>query len=414
MPLAEIDKALAQWESRLESAAHNLFDLQGDPTYQCLTGTSGAPKTPLTGITAAKIFPAIDNVGTLFQCFDLLRCTIDRAVQLRRDLPSLFGADQKEREIQQLLFGKSVRIPTDHIPMAHRTLLTGADEQGCISPDQLLNSMVKAFETARDAITTVDKAWRDLGTRLGDTTRQLNAIRSGPEKLEEAEIQELDGVEHALNLRRAQVQSDPLGTSLDLDSVILPALARIQTSIDQRTRLRRQTEDALSLAHARLHDLRILHRETSDACNEAQGKITGAGELPSPLPDARLAALSEWLDRLQEKYDAGMLRPVSVGLENWNSVARDCVSELQRIQSANRAPLDLRKELRGRLNALKAKAQAYRVEEDAGLRALATEAEGLLYTRPTPIDRAGDAVTRYQALLNERTLARPAGQEPRG
>ena len=31
MTLADIDNALAQWESRLTSAAHNLFDLQNDP-----------------------------------------------------------------------------------------------------------------------------------------------------------------------------------------------------------------------------------------------------------------------------------------------------------------------------------------------------------------------------------------------
>src|ERR1035438_265329 len=147
MTLAEIDKVLAQWESRLSSAAHNLFDLQNDPAYQCLTGTAGAPKTQLTGVTANRISPALENIGTLFQCFDLLRCTIDRAVQLRRGLPVMFGGDQKEREIQQLLLGKSIRVPTDQIPIAKRSLLTGADDQGCISPDELLKSMVKAFET---------------------------------------------------------------------------------------------------------------------------------------------------------------------------------------------------------------------------------------------------------------------------
>ena len=242
MTLADIDKALAQWESRLSSAAHNLFDLQSDPTYQCLTGTSGAPKTQLSGVTAARISPALENIGTLFQCFDLLRSTIDRAVQLRRDLPALFGGDQKERELARLLTGKSVRIPTGQIPIAKRTLLSGADDQGCISPDELLKSMVRAFETARDGVMAVDAAWRDLGGKVGDASRQIAALRCGAEKLDEAENRELEGVEHALGLRRAQVQCDPLGTSLDLESVILPALARVKNSVEQRAELRRQTE----------------------------------------------------------------------------------------------------------------------------------------------------------------------------
>ena len=98
-----------------------------------------------------------------------------------------------------------------------------------------------------------------------------------------------------------------------------------------------------------------------------------------------------------------------MGLDNWNSAARSCVSDVQKIHAANTAPLELRNELRGRLNALKAKAQALSVEDDVGLRTAATEAEVLLFTRPTPIDRATDAVARYQALLNQRTLAGPRG-----
>jgi len=413
MTLQDIDKALAQWESRLSSAANNLFDLQNDPTYQCLTGTSGLPKTQLSGITANRISPALESVSTLFQCFDLLRCTIDRAVQLRRDLPTLFGADEKVREIEQLLFGKTLRIPTEQISMAHRSLLSGAG-QGCISPDELLNTMVKAFEAARDGVMAVDAAWRDLSGALGNATRELAALHSGLEPLEETEKRELEGVEHALGLRRAQVQSDPLGTSLDLESTVLPVLKHVKSAVEGRVELRRLTEDGLTAAQAKLQGLRNLHRDSVDAWTEAQERITGAGELPPPIPEGRIDSLRDWLDKLREKYDGGMLRPVSIGLHNWNSAAGDCVSDVQKIHAANSAPLEERRELRGRLNALKAKAQAYHVEEDPGLRALASEAEGLLYSRPTPIDRASDVVAGYQSLLNERTLAKSGERRPGG
>ena len=411
MTLADIDKTLAQWESRLSSAANNLFDLQSDPTYQCLTGTGGAPKTELSGVTAARISPALENVGMLFQCFDLLRCTIDRAVQLRRDMPSMFGGDQKQREIEQLLFTKSVRLPTNQIPMASRSLLTGADDHGCVAPDELLNSMVKSFETTRDGVAAIDSAWRQLGTRLGDAARELAQLRS--EHLEEGETLELSGVERELGRWRLTVQSDPLGTSGGMESAIFPALDRVRAAVDQRRLVQRQTEDALVGARATLRALRSSHSEASQAWEDARQKISGA-ELPSPISEEKIESLKEWLDRLQEKYDGGMVRPVFVGMQNWNSAAQGCVSDVQRIYAANNAALELRKELRGRLNALKAKAQAYRVEEDAGLRALAAEAEGLLYTRPTPIDRAADIVGRYQAVLQERTLAASGEKSPGG
>src|SRR5262249_30886970 len=108
--------------------------------------------------------------------------------------------------------------------------------------------------------------------------------------------------------------------------------------------------------------------------------------------------------------DGGMVRPVSIGLQNWNSAASECVSAIQKVHAASAGPLELRKELRGRLNALKAKAQAYRVEEDVNLRALAAEAERLLYSRPTPIDQADAAVASYQSYLSIRTGPRPGGK----
>jgi hypothetical protein len=405
MTLADIDKALANWENRLSSAAHNLFDLQSDPTYQCLTGTADAPKTQLSGVTANRTLPVLENVGTLFQCFDLLRCTIDRAIQIRRELPAMFGADQKEREIQQLLFGKSVRIPTDQIPIARRSLLTGADDQGCITPDELLNSMVKAFDTARDAVLAIDVAWRRLGDLLGDAKRQMAALRRGTEPLTEAEERELEGVEHSLALRQSQVQSDPLGTTLDLETTVLPVLQRVQTVLNERAAMRSQIEEGLRAASKQLQTLENLQRDACEAWKEAQEKITGAGSLPAPMPEEKIAALREWFDTLQQKYTGGMLRPVSIGLQNWNSAAGNCVSAVQKIHASNIAPLDMRKELRGRLNALKAKAYAYNLEEDANLSTLAAEAEQLLYSRPTAIDRADMLVTRYQSLLNQR----PAG-----
>ncbi len=290
--------------------------------------------------------------------------------------------------------------------MAQRSLLSGADDQGCIAPDQLLKSMVKAFEAARDGVTAVDAAWRKLGESLGLAAKELTWLRANPANLEDPEARELEGAEHALALRRAQVQSDPLGTSLDIETVIRPVIDRVKAAVEERGRLRTQTENGFSAARARLKVLGDLHREASAAWEEAREKVTIAGELLPPISEERLQSLREWLDRLQRKYDGGMLRPVTVGLRNWNSAADTCVSDIQKVNSVNSAPLELRKELRGRMNALKAKAQAYRVEEDANLTELAREAEALLYTRPTPMDRAVEVVTRYQTLLNERT-ARP-------
>lgn len=111
MTLREIDAALAAWNSRLGAAAQNLMDLQADPTYQELSGSGGVSKVRITGVTASRVEPALGAMVTVFQHFGLLNHTIERASQLRKNLPTLFGSDQKLREIEEVLSGKSIHLP---------------------------------------------------------------------------------------------------------------------------------------------------------------------------------------------------------------------------------------------------------------------------------------------------------------
>jgi hypothetical protein len=60
----------------------------------------------------------------------------------------------------------------------------------------------------------------------------------------------------------------------------------------------------------------------------------------------------------------------------------------------------MRNELRGRLDALKAKARAYALAELDDLVAIAEKAKSLLYQRPTPLQEAAASVAEYEAKLN--------------
>jgi hypothetical protein len=71
-----------------------------------------------------------------------------------------------------------------------------------------------------------------------------------------------------------------------------------------------------------------------------------------------------------------------------------------------RLPLETRSELRGRLDALKAKARAYGVAEDASVAGLARQAEELLYAQPTDVTRSATAVEAYERRLTATTHAR--------
>jgi hypothetical protein len=400
MTLREIDEALAAWKSRLEAAAQNLMDLQAEPTYRRLTGCSGVSLPAITGITAARVELALGEFTHLFECLDLLTATIDRAAALRHNLPTLFGADEKLHEIADLLSGASIRLPAVDVPLEQRSLLDGARSEVCISPADLLDSMTKAFQAAKDAVMAVDKAWSNLDPMLARTATRIAALRAKVQALDAAQIAELDSAERALGDLRARVKADPLGASADLDTHMQPILDRVESAIAAREQLHRGIEHGLAAAHAQLEALVRLHGEAVDASRQARLKIAGADALPSPIGDDHVAGLRDWLDRLVKKSAEGIADPVAVGLRNWTAAAEACVAKDQASLAATRAPVEERNELRGRLDALKAKARAYGVAEDDDLAGLAREAQALLYTRPVVLDRAAAAVAAYEKSLN--------------
>jgi hypothetical protein len=414
MTLREVDDSLAAWNARLGTVAQNLMDLQAQPTYQQLTGTGGLPKAHVTGTTAGRVEPALAAMATLFQYFGCLNQTVSRATSLRHNLPALFPGEQRVREIEDLICGKSIRLPAAELPLEQRGLLSTAENAECVSPAELLAAMVKSFETARDAVMAVDAAWQKLGSALKGVDSEIAALRGRAGNLRVAEPAGLATAAAALSNLRAGIQVDPLGTSASLDTEIRPLLAGVKAELEACEQIRRQIEEGFAAARTLLQKLQELHCGARLAATEARAKVTGCESLPEPQPDDTIRALAEWLGRLAKKRDEGAVEPIAAGLRSWNRAAEDCVSKEHAALAANRAPVETRNELRGRLDALKAKARAYGVSEEGILTELAQQAQALLYTRPTPLDQAAAAVVRYEQTLNGRNAGPPSGPHPEG
>lgn len=366
MTLSEVDAELAQWRKNLSAAAQNLMDLHDMPTYQRLAGSNGVPKAALEGVTAARVYPALDEMGKLLQYFDTLQDAIDRAAKLRQDVSPFFGSDQKLRDIEQLLRGKSVKLPAVAVPIGNRTLATSIDTVELVSAAELMDAMSRSFTVARDAVVAVDSAWEKLGTELAACNEDFPALRE----------------------LRTRAEADPLG-SLD------PVLEQIR----RVTRLRNGIVSGLAAARKQLTQLTDLHRESVACWEERRAKVTCSTEPVPPQDPYQTTALSEWLSRLEGKFHAGMLDPIAKGLENWNKAASTFVSNEGAALKANRAPLLERNELRGRLEALKAKARALGFAEHAELTRLADQAATLLFQRPTPMETAASLVMDYERVL---------------
>ncbi|MBD2388675.1 hypothetical protein [Cylindrospermum sp. FACHB-282] len=396
----EIDQLLADWKNKIKIASQNLLDLQELPTYQRLCGSPGFPGVQLTGITAIRVSPALSAMNDLFQYFDLLVQTVDQARNLRQQLPRFLVSEQKIDEIKELLTEASIQLPTVQTPLAQRELLTVTHSVNKIAPAQLLLIMNHAFSVARDAVLAVDAAWTNLDGMLADAVNQIQSLEKLGASLGQSSLSEILLARGAIASLQERIEQDPLGVSEDFQQQIEPMLAQVESALALAAKQLPQVREKLAIAQATLKQLEKLHSKSVAAFAESQEKIVDHSIMPTPLPQAQIDALSQWLTRLETKLAEGLVNPVMVGLDNWLLKAREYTASAQHTDTAHNNLLQTRQELRGRLDALKAKALAQGLVEDATLAELAQQAKQLLYIRPTPLNKAAELVSQYEKRLN--------------
>ncbi|MBW4613997.1 MAG: hypothetical protein KME21_12125 [Desmonostoc vinosum HA7617-LM4] len=406
----DIDQLLADWKNKVKVASHNLLELEELPTYQRLCGSFGFPKTDLTGITAVQVTPALTAINDLFQYLDLLAQTVDKAAQLRQQLPRFLGGkqkigflaagEQKIDEIRQLLTGASIHLPAVQTPLAQRGLLTGAEKAKVITPTQLLEVMTHAFSIAKDTILSVDSAWTNLDSMLVNAEAQIISLQQLAASLNQSALSELVQANAEIASLSDRIEQDPLGVSQELEQQIQPLLAQLQSALQQKAKQQAQIKEKFAIAHNLLQQLKEINTKSVTTFAECQEKVLDHSMLKTPLTQIQIDALSQWLTKLETKLTEGLVNPVMVGLENWTIKAKEYIESVEQAYTVNNAPLETRRELRGRLEALKAKALARGLIEDVTLAELAEQAKQLLYTQPTPIDKATELVSRYEKRLN--------------
>jgi hypothetical protein len=401
MSVRQIDEALGLWKVRVSSAAQNLLDLLSHPVYKRIS----EPDANLTGETARQSVLAVKTCGSLMQRCDLLQNAISRAEELRQDMPSVFGADEREREIVAVLQGRSIRLPTVQVPLGQRGLSTDTESAGAISPADLLTSMESSFEDVKQIVLQLNAAWEALGISIGQAAQKLTDLEGQRQYLSTGDRVELAEVARQLQTLQQLATEDPLGSASQLLTSINETLTRVGTKIEEARKKTEQVRVGLTSARALLSTLKSEHEVARSTHREALEK---AGcRLDFSENDKKLEGLIAWFDRLSAASGDGMLggsapAAMLVGLSNWSSAAHQILAADQAAAAEATQLLSTRLELRGRLEALKAKARAYSLAEHDELVALADQAAALLYRRPTPIDEAAALVAAYEVRLNNR------------
>ncbi|WP_430784406.1 hypothetical protein [Actinoplanes sp. G11-F43] len=392
------DTELARLTAAVTAIATNLVELDQNPDRQELG------RIKLTGGTATAWADAGDALARLWQGHRQLTEVIARAGALRGQRRM---SDADRAAYQHEVLGKSITLSTATVPLAQRGLLGAGQVVSTCTPAELLSAMEASFTTAVAVVTGAGEAWRrgmpaaaeaaDAVQRARDLTRQTAAgLATEADRL-------LDDADRRLGEITRVLLSDPLGADLSGLTRVTELVARADAERTSAAELRASLAQRLRDARSLLTEVDAAQRAADDARDAAVGRfpddriITVRGTDPRP----ELAAV----DALAA---AGHWALISPRLSAWRRQADERLASLRAARAHNAGLLSERNELRGRLDAYRAKALGRGLGEDTTLSPLARTAHDHLYRAPCDLAAARAAVDAYQDALSATIAAREA------
>ncbi|MGP4111629.1 hypothetical protein ACTWP5_12010 [Streptomyces sp. 4N509B] len=410
----EVDRALARLGAEHEAIESSLLALQDHAGRRLLEGAE------LRGATRERWARAERTVSLLWSYFDTCTEALTEARATRAGRRFL-GREELTR-LTALLDGDDLVVAGGAVagePLAER-----------VGWRELVRRMNAGYAEVLDIVIAADSVWSALPARIDLLSAELHrlgelahsvGVRPGAHPAGD----ELRRVTEDLTALRAEVIADPLAFWTPDGGSSAPGGGRPDTTrYDEAAQaldaIRREVEAVIDVrkdAEERLMRLRdVLSRadrtlaEARTARGEVLAKIA-ASEVPAVHGPAtalheQLAAAAEYRRRAQWHRLSPLL----------DSLEERAEEELQRARAsltAVTAPLAVRAELRGRLDAYKAKVARLGRAEEPLLVERYDAARWLLWTAPCDLRAAEHAVLRYQEAAAE-TLSESRDAMPDG
>ena len=405
--LSELDALLNNWQQKMGYVSQNLFELYELPTYQRIMGEGGMPKAVLTGKTEQQVKLAIADLTQLFQLFELLRETVDKAKSLRSQIPKR-GDGGIVTEIMTVLTTSSILLPQQLVPFQSRDLTSSSTQGGSVTADALLSMMAALFSQAKTIVLEVDTAWTQLETPLIEFQQQAvgviqeltTLIQRTPGMVPVAIRQQMDGFQAEFKAVHEAIDTDPLTAEISLIQQLKPSLDAMTQHLtnlaEQQQTIKRRLDDSLR----GMTELRSVHQTGLLVFAEWQEKVVDHPTIITMPSIEIITELTQWLHRLSMAYENNNSSAVHIGLTRWQSQFEQTMSQIQTSTTQAQRSLQSRIELRGQLTAMKAKAGALGRSEDLTLGAIEIKAKQSLYTRPTDLLCAQQLIREYEQALN--------------
>jgi len=373
--------AVAAAQDERDSIQANLLDLDGSFGKRLLAGAT------LTGTTRQQWESAAGTLAALWNLYEAYSAVIDRAAEALAKRPG-----QKElAQITALLTGPSVEVDRGPAPLARRDLADAGREQLTLATARA--RMRGAFTKVTEVVSAAEQAWNDLAGTLDAAARDLSGIDAlGDQDLgrEGAEVRaELDRLRGLLN-------TDPLGDKVNPAAAnrLRDRAAAVAARSADLARLRDGAQQRIAAVTAAAAAAHAAREDAAAACARAAAKITAVPAVPADRTDltARIAALDSLLA-------AGRWTRLSSELDLLERELASATTDFRDTERAVAGLLGRRDELRGLLDAYKAKAGRLGAAEDPGLDARYDQARELLWTAPCDLNAAADAVSNFQQAV---------------
>ncbi|MFD9498765.1 hypothetical protein [Streptomyces sp. NPDC060035] len=419
----EADRALARLGAEHEAIETSLLALQDHAGRRLLEGAD------LTGATKERWASTEQSITLLWGYFDAYAGALRaaRGIRSRRRYPS----KDDLVALTELLRGDGVTVANPAAVSPEPGLTGPARLSERFTLEELVARMNDLYARSLDMVVASDSVWSALPARIDLLAAELRRTRSlahsvGVRPGEHPAGDDLESITEELTTLRVQVISDPLAFWLPGPGSAAPGGGRPDTlRYDRAARaledVRREIEAVLAVrqdAEQRLVRLRdVLSRadrtlaEARSARGEVLAKIA-ASEVPAVSGPAtalqeRLAAASEYRRHAQWNRLSPLL----------DSLEREAEDELLRAReslTSVTAPLAVRAELRGRLDAYKAKVARHGLAEDPVLIERYDAARRVLWSAPCDLRVAEQTVLRYQQAAADLLTPRSRDGQDRG
>jgi hypothetical protein len=391
----QAESATAAAAAQRDTIQANLLDLDASFGKRLLAGAS------LAGETRRRWATASAALTRLWETFTAYSAVVEQAVEL---LPRARKSAAALADIAALLTGASVQLPTATSALASRDLTrTGT---AAVTLATAVGEMRRTFAGVAELVTSVERVWNELAGPVQDLADQLAAARQQARGIADVALDEAAGTAEAgLGELRGLLNADPLalvaapgGSGGAVDTARLGRLRQQVSAAAARAaelgRLRADADTRVAAAGAAVAAARDAWQDAMAARAKAEVKIVA--ELP-PLPV--VAGLAEQAAALGELRAAGRWTRLATELDDLDSRTAEVIAQCQAAERAALALLDRRDELRGLLDAYRARAARLGAVEDSELEARYTRAQELLWTAPCDLPSATAAVTGYQQAV---------------